>query len=369
LKIARRHSGAPTLGQRMSFFQNLLNATTTETISFQTIADRIMQQHTVAAPVLITFGVLVLFYGDSLYSFSRKNILVPTMICATVHLFRPTLADCVLQFPQVSQYVPCVSNKSCTWEKHLFEVCWLCLAVSASMVLNQHTKRGEKALVATFSSVAGSMAMGTFAQFFFRQLITIRELLCHAVSAKSCPSQSLTNDTEHIAVVTVLFGIIGALLLVPRALLFYKTMLRAILSVVGAFLVMTGVTVLIFVHGFHEMNHVLSGWLSLIVVVTPALAFSGFIWQETSYAKYLNEKHGESSGGHGSSASEGSDGSSNERNDEVDQPSKETSSSMIRNNDGRLPDNHSFNQYGRNANIARRHARAKTPTRRITIER
>ena len=324
-----------------------------------------MQQHTVSAPVLITFGVLILFYGDSLYSFSRKNILVPTIICVTVHFFRPTLDDCVLQFPQLSQYVPCVSNKSCTWEAQMFKVCWLCLAVTASMVLNHHTKRGEKALVAAISSVAGSMAMGTFAQFFFRQLITIRELLCQAVSAKSCPAESLTNDREHIAVVTLLLGIIGAILLVPRALLFYKTMLRAILSVVGAFLVMTGVTVLIFdklltSNDTWWSNHVLSGWLSLIVVATPALAFSGFIWQETSYAKYLNEKHGESNGGNGSSAREGSDGSSkdHEGHDEVDQPSTETSS-MVRNRD----------QYGRNANIARRHARTKTPTRRITIER
>jgi membrane protein YdbS with pleckstrin-like domain len=66
---------------------DLLNST--KNISIHTVTARLLQEHQISAAFLITTGIAILFFGHSVWSFSRKNILVPLVICVLVLLFRP----------------------------------------------------------------------------------------------------------------------------------------------------------------------------------------------------------------------------------------------------------------------------------------
>lgn len=302
-----------------NMIDDLLNST--KNISIHTVTARLLQEHQISAAFLITTGIAILFFGHSVWSFSRKNILVPLVICVLVLLFRPDLNTFSNQIPQFSKYVPCIQKNACTWEYNAFEIGWLILAISTSVLLNRHTKKGEQVIVALLSCAIGSMTMGTFAKFLFRQLVDVRELLCDAVTKKEC---NIDNEADEkiIAFVTLLFGGIGVVLLVPRALRFYKTMLRAILSLVGAIFITTGFTILVFVHGYNESTPIsyLSMWMGAVVIVTPALAFWGFVWQETSHAKHVNrllenqDSDDDNSGGRRNTSS--SDMDDDDRNDD-----------------------------------------------------
>ena len=351
----------------LPFLHHLLNST--NHISVQTITNRLTNQWQLSSITTFVVGVGLLFFGSRVYSFSRRN-LVPIVICVLIHLFRPSLQT----FSETSSlhflspyYLPeCVSDGSCTWEKSLFDSFWFTLAFVFAAFLRPHTKMGEQVIVGVASCVGGALCTSAVAKYVFHRLVLLRDLLCKAVSQTSCPDIS-SHDEQHMILVTLIFGLIGAVFFVPRALRMYKTVLRAFLSVFGAMLVTISLSVLCYVHLFERagaegwLHHVLlPGWLTSCMLLTPSLAFSGFVWQETSYLNYRMkfEERRDNTTGEGAAVTESGRIPGVEQHEFLDggaesSPRAEQEAIM-----------RSFQNHRNNSSTThRRHVRAKTPTR------
>jgi len=271
----------------------------TENISFQTITERLVEEWQISSPVLFVIGIVLLFQGSNLWAFGRNNIFVPTTLCICVHFFRPSLGDVVQHFPSsLDEYIACVESNTCKWEHYLFEFFWFALAIGLSMALNRYTKLGEKVIVGVLALGSAGTLSGTLSKIVFRRLVGIRGLMCNVVSDTTDAARVNTKEMDqyHMKIATVIFGLAGALFVVPRALSIYRVLLRVVTSLLGAFLVATSLTVVSFVHGYERASqegwliHALPSWITITMIFTPVLAFWGFIWQETSHARYVRNK-------------------------------------------------------------------------------
>jgi len=295
---------------------------------FTTVTGRLIEQWQISVPTLIIIGFATLFKGQHLWNFSRNNLLIPSILCICVHLFRPPLSDAATYLPLgfdniFLEYVPCIENDTCTWESTAFEIVWLGLAVGCSMLLNKHTKRGEKLIVGGVACIVGGCLFGMLSSYVYRHLKQVRGYICQIVLEKTCIS-TIKNDAINKKIVVVIFSIAGAIFVVPRALRMYKTVLRAILSLLGAVFVTISLSILFFVHVLPgctsaTCSTMLPLWITIAMLLIPALAFWGFIMQELDYAnRRKNKRNGKV------------EDSDDENDEEMEYPARNTAMSVLK---------------------------------------
>jgi hypothetical protein len=309
----------------------------------------------IAAPLLVLCGGLLCFAGFRFYESFRKPMVFLALFSAAALMLGLNVLPVRLSagkgtgagagFGSSAEagagwaLLAVYGEKTISY--HTMDLAKILAVSSASAMLSRSAVFLERGSVALISGVCGS-ALGALLWLFVHICATrTRILFCGLVDTnQSCSSPRNAYDAMHGTLLAFLGGALGMALAIPRALLYYKCLGRALSSIVGALTLICGVLILLFRAGvafgvvaqmckaaggqegdgleggsssnsrsleFWSKPHLLAGLSTTLTVAVPVLAFWGFLHQTRAAERHQRaqaRRQLETLRGHGTEADE-----------------------------------------------------------------
>ena len=284
----------------------------------------------IAAPLLVVCGGCTCFAGFRFYENLRRPLLfsalflalalaaqldaIPIRLVATGNGLGDEAGastEAGTSFsPEDGWVVLALLGSNATIACHTMDLVKSAAVLGVSAAISRSALHIERCVIAMISGVCGAN-LGALTFIFLHICATrARGLFCGIVDSDPPIPRRSGYDALHSALLAVLGGVLGTALAVPRALVYYRSLGRALSGVVGALMFMCGILILVFRGGialgadatqmcslaggqgkgaesdnvwsrlvFWSRPHLLAGVSTVLTIATPGLAFWGFLHQ------------------------------------------------------------------------------------------